>query len=515
MYAVPRFVCLKGLIGTDKTRKKYMPNIEECNFCMYHDALPNEVNSVYCHHFKREIHCTEQLCEYYKSDYRLIEKTSELKNNPPINNEKLFHRPFSFKGRIGRREYILSFILCCALYYLSELLIPILDTLLIFTYLWFWIAQSIKRCHDIGNNGLYTLIPFYILWLLIADSNKGLNKYGSEPMKKYHQQISDEVPNITDFYTKEKSIAIEYTNIKQDKTNLKYQIEYTPSPRRINDMAYYKFIFWGISVGFHILFVDDILEPYLSSFDSPKYAQIGWITVLAIILTTFLVTYKVNTNKGFPANIISFLNKWSNKIINSSLGISGAIFYNSCVLLFFSFLSITTTLIIPYSTYLFVYGIYINILPIVLGTFLFFLCMVYFSYTTIEVLFCEEYINSKNNQILPEKQMKNVHETQDPIIEKQSKYAQITYQNINRITKNIRRKMNIANFINQNFPMHKGYRRLLLVCWILISLVVGFSQKHQSDQLLYGSLTLVGLLLAYFITLWIYRGFQEEMKNKK
>lgn len=492
-----------------------MPNIEECNFCMYHNALPNEANSVYCHYFKSETHYTGQHCEHYKSDYRLIEKVSELEKNPPINNEKLFHRPFSFKGRIGRREYILSFILCCALYYLSELLIPILDTLLILTYLWFWIAQSVKRCHDIGNNGLYTLLPFYMLWLLIADSNKGLNKYGSEPMKEYYQQIYEEVPDIRDFHTKENSVADEYIDTKQDKTNLKQELKYTPSKKGTTDMAYYKFIIWGISVGFYILFVNNTLKPYLLSFDSPKYTQIGWITVLAIILITFIVTYKVNTSRGFSAIIISLLNKWSNKITNSSLGISGAIFYHSCVLVIFSFLSIITSLIIAYSTYLLIYGIYINILPIVLGTFLFFLCMVYFSYITTENLLCEEYINSKDNQILPEKQMRNIHETQDSITQKQSKNIQIIYQNINRITQNIRQKMNIVKFINQNLPIHKGYRRLLLVCWILISLIAGLLQKYPSDQLIYGSLTSIGLLLAYFICLWIYRGFQEEKKNEK
>lgn len=495
-----------------------MPNIKECNFCMYHDALPSEANSVYCHHFKCKMPYTDQHCEHYKSDYRLIEKASELKKNPPINNEKLFHRPFSFRGRIGRREYILSVILCCAFYYLSELLIPILDSLLVLTYLWFWIAQSIKRCHDIGNNGFYILIPFYVLWLLIANGNKGLNKYGSEPMKEYHQQICEEIPNITDFYTKENSTTNEQTDTNPKSTNLVCQTEYIPSKKKTIGMTYYKFIFWGVSVGFCIFFVNDVLKPYLLSFDSPKYTQINWITILAIILMSLLVTYKVNTTKGFSTYIVSFLNKWTNKFINSPLGISGAIFYNICVLGFFSFLSIVASLIIAYSTYLFIYGIYINALPTILGVFLFFLCMVYFSYTTTEVLFCKKIENSGDAQIAPAKQVKDIHKALDTIIQDQPKKTQITYQSTNRIAKTIiQKKMNITNFINQNFPKHKGYRRLLLVCWILISFIVGLSQKHQSDQWTYGLLTLISLVLAYFIFSWVYRGFQEEQRktNKK
>lgn len=60
-----------------------------------------------------------------KEGYRLKEKISDYRNNLVINNEKMFRHPFLFNGRIGRMEYLLSFISCCAFYYLSLLLIPL------------------------------------------------------------------------------------------------------------------------------------------------------------------------------------------------------------------------------------------------------------------------------------------------------------------------------------------------------------------------------------------------------
>ncbi|HEY9187886.1 MAG TPA: DUF805 domain-containing protein [Ignavibacteria bacterium] len=47
--------------------------------------------------------------------------------------------------------------------------------------IWFLLSQGAKRCHDIGNNGWYQIIPFYFLWMLFADSEIGINVFGPNP----------------------------------------------------------------------------------------------------------------------------------------------------------------------------------------------------------------------------------------------------------------------------------------------------------------------------------------------
>ena len=48
--------------------------------------------------------------------------------------------------------------------------------------LWYiWIAQAVKRSHDIGHSGWWIWIPFYIVWLLFARGDEGENEYGEAP----------------------------------------------------------------------------------------------------------------------------------------------------------------------------------------------------------------------------------------------------------------------------------------------------------------------------------------------
>jgi uncharacterized membrane protein YhaH (DUF805 family) len=101
----------------------------------------------------------------------------------------MFKNPFSFKGRIRRTEYGLSFII----YAIPTLIInttieesedaaTLLIVLLVsIPLLWFIWAQGAKRCHDKGNSGWYQIIPFYVFWLLFSDGDQWLNKYGPNP----------------------------------------------------------------------------------------------------------------------------------------------------------------------------------------------------------------------------------------------------------------------------------------------------------------------------------------------
>lgn len=63
----------------------------------------------------------------------------------------------------------------------DNMMLLILIYLVYIPLIWFLIAQGAKRSHDRGNSGWYQIIPFYILWLLFADSESGGNEYGLNP----------------------------------------------------------------------------------------------------------------------------------------------------------------------------------------------------------------------------------------------------------------------------------------------------------------------------------------------
>jgi uncharacterized membrane protein YhaH (DUF805 family) len=80
----------------------------------------------------------------------------------------MFKNPFSFKGRIRRTEYGLSYIISMVLIaFMNFLSTPsIVSSIGFFVFLvlaiWFLFAQGAKRCHDLGNSGWWQLIPFMV-----------------------------------------------------------------------------------------------------------------------------------------------------------------------------------------------------------------------------------------------------------------------------------------------------------------------------------------------------------------
>lgn len=108
-----------------------------------------------------------------------------------IDNLGMFKRPFSFKGRIRRTEYGISFIVYIFGSFIVEAILksPGMTygsaVFIYFLYfipgLWFFWAQGCKRCHDRGNSGWYQIIPFYPLILIFGDGELGSNQYGNNP----------------------------------------------------------------------------------------------------------------------------------------------------------------------------------------------------------------------------------------------------------------------------------------------------------------------------------------------
>lgn len=107
-----------------------------------------------------------------------------------LDNKGMFKRIFSFKGRIRRTEYGLSYIIFLIWYLIfmsvTEMndVTPVLALLIILTIVpayWFLWAQGAKRCHDRGNSGWYQIIPFYFLIMLFGGSEDGINDYGTNP----------------------------------------------------------------------------------------------------------------------------------------------------------------------------------------------------------------------------------------------------------------------------------------------------------------------------------------------
>lgn len=96
---------------------------------------------------------------------------------------------FLGRGRIRRRYYILSLIpiffafkiIEVGLYNTESILMH--DFFLVFALfvIWINIGLRIMRSHDVGNSGWCVLIPFYGIWLIFANSEKGTNKYGQNP----------------------------------------------------------------------------------------------------------------------------------------------------------------------------------------------------------------------------------------------------------------------------------------------------------------------------------------------
>ena len=136
----------------------------------------------------------EEKLEEKSSEKKMITVTFDANKLDQLKNEKssysnqkkpsMFRAPFSFDGRIRRLEYGLSYMISYFLLQVFSVMfmeIPIMILICVFVYMWFNLAQGAKRCHDRGNSGFFQLIPFYGLWMLFGDGDRGENQYGINP----------------------------------------------------------------------------------------------------------------------------------------------------------------------------------------------------------------------------------------------------------------------------------------------------------------------------------------------
>ena len=99
---------------------------------------------------------------------------------------------FSFKGRATRSEWwgvviavgLLSYAMDPILEGNPSVLISIIVLALCVLMIWISIATNTRRCHDLGHNGLWQLIPFYGIWMGFVKGTEGENEYGPDPTEE-------------------------------------------------------------------------------------------------------------------------------------------------------------------------------------------------------------------------------------------------------------------------------------------------------------------------------------------
>ena len=96
----------------------------------------------------------------------------------------MFKAPFSFSGRIRRSEFLISYLIQLPGLAIISQMRGCIGLLALVPLAWFGLAQGTKRCHDRGNPGIFMVVPFYMLWMLFADSEPDTNEYGPNPKEK-------------------------------------------------------------------------------------------------------------------------------------------------------------------------------------------------------------------------------------------------------------------------------------------------------------------------------------------
>ena len=140
----------------------------------------------------------------------------------PIDNSKMFSHWYNFTARIGRLEYLLTFIISVILYFfvilivgkflqLSGTEITSQTGLYVFSFscmlpsVYLLIAAGVKRAHDTRASSWFALSPILplifinlitivifilgFIYLFITQGEEDVNEYGTVPNQPFAQQI--------------------------------------------------------------------------------------------------------------------------------------------------------------------------------------------------------------------------------------------------------------------------------------------------------------------------------------
>lgn len=106
----------------------------------------------------------------------------------------MFRNPFSFKGRIGRTEYGITWLAFIAINLTMSRVGIDPGSLWAISHIipchWVLLAQGAKRCHDFEKSGWWQLIPFYVFKMLSQDGLPAANKYGLPNSNSKDNQIT-------------------------------------------------------------------------------------------------------------------------------------------------------------------------------------------------------------------------------------------------------------------------------------------------------------------------------------
>lgn len=146
-------------------------------------------NSYSCEHYSRRI-VLEKPSDRQQPETPVqppVPTTTGNTQQNPGTPKRMFSAVFSFNGRIRRLEYGLTYLVyffyCLPMNVLSEDEISagfaIIWLLLLIPAVWIFWAQGAKRCHDMGYNGWWQIVPFFILVMIFGKGETQINQYGA------------------------------------------------------------------------------------------------------------------------------------------------------------------------------------------------------------------------------------------------------------------------------------------------------------------------------------------------